>query len=64
MPLRQQFPDIHFTRCMDDDVGSVSPVSEFSGFNLYLIDSTNRCLSFTRDLQQATGVVVAEVEDD
>lgn len=60
--LRQQFPDIHFTYCMDDDVIAATPLHEADGFNLYLIDSRNHCLSFTQDLNVATGIVVAEIE--
>jgi hypothetical protein len=62
--LRSNFPDIHFTYCMDDDVVASSPVVEEKAFNLYLIDSRNHCLSFTQDRDIATGVVLAEIEDD
>ena len=60
--LRQQFPGIHFTYCMDDDVVAANPVYQDSGFNLYLVDSRNHCLSFTQDPDIATGVVVAELD--
>ena len=63
MELRQRYPDLHFTYCMDDDVIAATPLREAEGFNLYLIDSRNHCLSFTQDLEVATGVVVAEIED-
>jgi hypothetical protein len=63
MALRQQFPGIHFTYCMDDDVIAANPLREEQGFNLYLIDSSNHCLGFTQDLAVATGIVVAEIED-
>ncbi|MBT3048870.1 MAG: DUF6129 family protein [Candidatus Thiodiazotropha sp.] len=62
MALRRQFPDIHFTYCMDDDVVAANPLHEADGFNLYLIDSRNHCLGFTQDLEVATGIVVAEIE--
>jgi hypothetical protein len=62
--LRNKFAGIHFTFCMDDDVYSATPVLEQDSFNLYLIDSSNHCLSFTQDLEQATGVVVAELEQE
>lgn len=62
MELRQKFPDIHFTYCMDDDVIAASPLHESETFNLYLIDSRNHCLSFTQELDIATGIVVAEIE--
>jgi hypothetical protein len=60
--LRKQFPDIHFTYCMDDDVIAASPLHESENFNLYLIDSRNHCLCFTQDMNVATGIVVAEIE--
>ncbi|MCU7809892.1 MAG: hypothetical protein KZQ77_01455 [Candidatus Thiodiazotropha sp. (ex Notomyrtea botanica)] len=60
--LRNQFPDIHFTHCMDDDVFAASPVHEAESYNLYLIDSRNHCLCFTQELAVATGIVVAELE--
>ncbi|MES9812527.1 MAG: DUF6129 family protein [Candidatus Thiodiazotropha sp.] len=62
--LRSNFPDIHFTYCMDDDVVAARPVHEEAAFNLYLIDSRNHCLCFTQDMQVATGVVLAEIDDD
>jgi len=65
MQLRQAFPNIHFTYCMDDDVAdSARPVHEDARFNLYLIDSREHCLCLTNDSEIATGVVIAEVEDD
>ncbi|WP_260295665.1 DUF6129 family protein [Sedimenticola hydrogenitrophicus] len=60
--LRLRFPEIHFTYCMDDDVMAARPVLEATGFNLYLIDSSQHCLGFTQDMELATGVVVAEIE--
>ncbi|MCG7900017.1 MAG: DUF6129 family protein [Candidatus Thiodiazotropha lotti] len=60
--LRQKFPDIHFTYCMDDDVIAALPLHEAETFNLYLIDSRNHCLCFTQDMEIATGIVVAEIE--
>lgn len=60
--LRKAFPDQHFTYCMDDDV-MAAPVYEAASFNLYLIDSSSHCLCFTQDMDLATGVVVAEIEE-
>jgi hypothetical protein len=48
---------------MDDDVIAASPLHESDNFNLYLIDSSNHCLGFTQDLEVATGIIVAEIED-
>jgi len=62
--LRAQFAPLHFTYCMDDDVGGFSPVMENEKFNLYLIDGREHCLKFTNDFQNATGIVVAEVIAD
>ena len=61
--LRAQFPDIHFTYCMDDDVSGVQPKLENPRFNLYLIDGREHCLSMTNNHEIATGVLVAEVID-
>lgn len=62
--LRGAFPDMHFTFCSDDDVMSDSPIADAAGFNLYLIDSSNHCLCLTPDPQTASGLVVAQVEDE
>ena len=62
--LRQQLPELHFTYCMDDDVGEMEPIHQDATFNLYLVDGRNHCLCFTRDLSAATGLVLAEVVED
>ncbi len=62
--LRQQFPDIHFSYCRDDDVIGAEPALQAEGFNLYLVDSRHHCFGFTGDLALASGVVVAELEDE
>jgi hypothetical protein len=63
-PLRQAYQNIHFTYCMDDDVGSYQPVLTETAFNLYLIDGREHCLRFTNDYDIATGVVIAEIVAD
>jgi hypothetical protein len=62
--LRSSFPDIHFTYCMDDDVVGAKPVLEDPTFNLYLVDSSSHCLALTQDLEAASGLVLAEIEED
>lgn len=62
--LRQAYPDIHFTYCMDDDIVTGKPVVETDAFNLYLIDGREHCLCLTNDHDVATGLVVAEVVND
>lgn len=59
--LRQGFPGVHFSYCMDDDVGAAKPALERPGFNLYLVDGREHCLSLTTDPAAATGLLVAEV---
>ncbi len=62
--LRSQWPNIHFTYCSDDDVHQAKPVYEDNDFCLYLVDNSNHCISFTSSYEKATGVVIAECEDD
>jgi hypothetical protein len=62
--LREAYPGVHFTWCMDDDVGVQNPYAEYDGFNLYLIDGREHCLKFTNSLEHATGLVIAEVIAD
>ena len=62
--LRASHPEIHFTYCLDDDVGSVMPYATRLGFNIYLVDGREHCLKFTRELEHATGLVLAEVIED
>jgi hypothetical protein len=63
--LRQAFPDVHFTHCLDDDIGAgIDPYREADGFNLYLITGAEHCISFTRSQEGATGQVLAEVTEE
>ena len=62
--LRTSWPGIHFSYCMDDDVCGVEPVRSASGVNVYLVDGRAHCLRLTNELGTATGVVLAEVEDE
>jgi hypothetical protein len=62
--LRGMWPDIHFTYCSDDDVMAAKPVRESERFNIYLVDGREHCLRFTSDPQNATGLVLAEIEED
>jgi hypothetical protein len=59
--LRQSYPGIHFTYCMDDDIHNGKPVFESTGFNIYLVDGREHCLCLTNDFDVATGIVLAEV---
>lgn len=62
--LREAFADLHFTHCSDDDIGVGQPVRAADGFNLYLVDGREHCLVLTNDPANATGVVLAEVEEE
>lgn len=62
--LRNKWPNIHFTYCSDDDVCGPPAIRESNGFSMYLIDSRDHCLSFTSSTEVATGLVLAEHEDD
>lgn len=62
--LRSMWPEIHFTYCSDDDVCGPTAVRESEGFSIYLIDSRDHCLTFTSDTSIATGLVLAEHEED
>lgn len=62
--LRGEFPGIHFTYCMEDDIPNHQPMLEGEGFNLYLVDGREHCLCLTRNYDHASGVVVAEVIAD
>lgn len=62
--LRAAFHGVHFSWCMDDDVGKAKPVLERPGFNLYLVDSREHCLKLTNDTAIATGFLVAQVSPE
>ena len=59
--LRNDYPQLHFTYCSEDDIPNNEPVLEQEQFNLYLVDGREHCLCLTRDFENATGVVVAEI---
>ena len=62
--LRGTFKDIHLTCCMDEDIGIQEPVRRAAGFNIYLVDGQGHCMQFTNDAEAATGLVLAEVEQE
>ncbi len=62
--LRQIYPGIHFTYCMDDDIPNNEPVLTHDDFNLYLVDGREHCLCLTSNPEVATGIVVAEIIPD
>ena len=62
--LREAFTDMHLTYCMDDDIDVREPVRCADGFNLYLVDGRGHCMQFTADVTAATGIVLAEVDEN
>ncbi|WP_036254563.1 DUF6129 family protein [Methylobacter sp. BBA5.1] len=62
--LRQEYPGVHFTYCMDDDLPNNEPVLERDDFNIYLVDGRDHCLCLTNNHDVATGIVVAEIIPD
>lgn len=62
--LKLAFPGIRFTLCSEEDIHAGKPVLESQGFDLYLVGSSDHCLSLTNDFALATGVVIAEVGAD
>lgn len=63
-PLRDAFPGVHFSYCLEDDVGNAQPALHGEGFALYLIDAGDHCLKLTSDADVATGVLVAETVEE
>jgi hypothetical protein len=62
--LRDAFPALHFTHCLDDDIGAgIEPARKAERFNLYLVDGRSHCMTFTRDPDAATGLVLADIEE-
>ncbi len=62
--LRRQWPKIHFTYCSDDDVCGPVAIRVSEDFSIYLIDGRDHCLTFTSDASIATGLVLAEHEEE
>lgn len=59
--LRSMFPDITFVRCSAQDMDA-PPFRSDSRYALYLMDRSQTCIRLTDRLEQADGVIVAEVE--
>jgi hypothetical protein len=58
--LRGRWPGLHFALCGDDDVPvRLPPALERPGFNVYLVNGSEHCLTLTNDPEVAIGVVLA-----
>lgn len=63
--LRDAYPDIRFTYCMNEDItANAKPAKECDGFNIYFVDAREHCMCLTNDYDIASGIVLAEVFDD
>jgi hypothetical protein len=62
--LRQAYPGVHFTCCLDDDINHAEPALQGAGINLYLVDGRQHCLRLTDELENATGIVLAVVTEE
>lgn len=62
--LKQACPGIRFTLCTEDDITAGKPVLSTDGFDIYLVGSSDHCLTLTNDYDLATGVVIAEKYED
>lgn len=63
--LRGRFPGLRLTLCGDDDVPArLAPALARPGFNLYLVNGSEHCLSLTNDPEVAIGVVLAWTGDE
>lgn len=62
--LRAGWPGLHLTLCSDNDVPARLPaVLERPGFNLYLVNGSEHCLTLTNDPEVAIGVVLAWLDE-
>ena len=64
--LRQRFPDLHFTKCSEDDVSPLyQPAFSVDGHDLYLVSgASGHCLALTNNAASATGILVAAKVDE
>ena len=62
--LRAAWPGLNLTLCSDNDVPARVPAMlERPGFNLYLVNGSEHCLTLTNDPDVAIGIVLAWVDE-
>jgi len=57
--LRKGITGLTLTRCDTSDVDNEKPFREYKRFNVYLVDTSDHCWTFTTDAAHATGLVVS-----
>ena len=62
--LKQDFPNLHFTLCSDDDIINGKPIQKYPLFNIYLVNTSQHCAVLTNDADNASGVVIAWRTED
>jgi hypothetical protein len=63
--LRANYPELRFSQCSEDDVPArMQPLLAAEGFDLYLMDTREHCITLSNDLNTASGVVIAWRSDD
>ncbi|MBW8191497.1 hypothetical protein K0504_10655 [Neiella marina] len=61
--LREQFPEIRFLLCSDDDMAEREPFLSFDAFGFYLMSGGLGCACLTNDMDKAVGVIIATIEE-
>jgi hypothetical protein len=61
--LKQRFQGLTITGCLESDL-SDEPYREEPSYLLYLVDSHDHCWKVTQEPARATGIVIAEREDE
>lgn len=59
--LRDRWPDLHFTHCLEDELCMEKPVREGQTANIYLVNGHNHCATITDHEPSATGLLIAEL---
>lgn len=58
--LQVSYPDLRFTLCFEEEMGSHDAYVEANGFDVHLVShSTSGCSSLTQELAQSSGLVIA-----
>ncbi len=60
--LRERWPDMHFTHCLEDELCLEEPVREGETANVYVVDGSEHCMKITKDPDAATGILIAELD--
>ncbi|MBW8066678.1 MAG: hypothetical protein GJU73_04455 [Ferrovum sp.] len=58
--FKHRFPGVSLTRCEPSDLFGEIPFRRSRGFDIHLVDGRDHCWKITRELAEATGVVVVE----